>query len=75
MTLILQIIPGMASLWEGMCSFLPSCSHSQMDRVLNKDILVFLYSGRGAGFPKTGHYVWMVSIILVNKSNGRQMLT
>ena len=49
--LVLQISPGMAGLWKGWRSFLPSCSHPQVDRVLNKSILV-KHSGRGAGFPK-----------------------
>ena len=45
----------------GMCSLLPSCSHSQVGRVrrspseLNKGTLVEP-SGRGAGFPEAGHY-------------------
>ena len=35
--LILQTSPRMASLRQGMCSFIPHC-HPQMDRVLNKGI-------------------------------------
>ena len=54
--LILQISPEMASLGDWMCSFLHSCSHPWVDRVLKKDIWIW-YSGRGAGFPKAGHYV------------------
>lgn len=33
MSYVLQISPGIASLREGICSFLPSCSYPQMNRV------------------------------------------
>ena len=54
--LILPISPGIASLGEEMCSFLPSRSHPQMDSVLNRGTLV-QYSGRGAGVPEAGYFI------------------
>ena len=44
-SLILQTSPRMASLGQGMCSFLPSC-YPQVDKVLNKGTLTVRQKGR-----------------------------
>ena len=64
----MQISPRMASLGEGMCSFLPSCSHPQVDRILIKGThfsLVFRQPGR---IPPD-RPLCINSILLVKKSN------
>ena len=70
--LILQISPGMASLGEEMCSFLPSGSHPQMGLVLNKRHSGSVFRQRSRG-PR-GRPFHINSVVLVNKSNGKQRL-